>query len=369
MTSQHRIGILANASFRPIGEQIREWGLVQWGTDSTADAAARIARDEVEVLLIEASVEYLSDAVLTVALRAGTQVFALDVGGANSSWLSNKPGLSVVGSIDEFRAALLQVTEQRESTRAPVVVAVWGPSGAPGVTTTAISLATLATLDKRTVILCDADTRGASVSIALGLLDDVPGFAAAARLAGRGELSSSEINRLSLQGGRGKTHFSVLTGLPRSSRWSEIAPAKSISVIDALVDMFDVVIVDVGSSIEENEWVDNAPQRDGAAREIIRRADVVVAVGNADTVGIARLIRGLDELRDLCEQPLVVLNRTGRSSASEARTALERFTSHSVVATVARDGRAGLDDALSKASSFSSVWGAVKDAGISRSVT
>jgi hypothetical protein len=154
--------------------------------------------------------------------------------------------------------------------------------------------------------------------------------------------------------------FSVLTGLPRSSRWSEIAPAKSIAVLDALVEMFDVVIVDVGSSIEENEWVDNAPQRDGAAREIIRRADVVVTVGNADAVGIARLIRGLDELRELCEQPLVVLNRAGRSSASEARTAIERFTSHSVVATVARDGRGWLDDALSKASSFSSVWGAVK---------
>jgi Mrp family chromosome partitioning ATPase len=360
VTTPQRIGILANASFRPVGDRIREWGLVAWGTDSTRDAAARISRAEVDVVLIEASVEFLSEEVITAAVRLGIPVFALDVDRAHSKWIANRPGLSVIDSIDEFRTALLDVINHEEPARTPLVIAVWGPSGAPGVTTTAISLAALATGDKRTVILCDADTRGASVSIALGLLDDVPGFAAAARLAGRGELSSSEISRLSLQGGRGKTVFSVLTGLPRSSRWSEIAPTKSIAVIDALVGMFDVVIVDVGSSIEENEWIDNAPQRDGAAREIIRRADVVVAVGSADAVGIARLIRGLDELSDMCKHPLVVLNRTNRGSASEARAALERFSSHSVAASVARDGRAGLDDALPKASAFAPVWGAVK---------
>jgi hypothetical protein len=73
VTTPQRIGILANASFRPVGDRIREWGLVAWGTDSTRDAAARISRAEVDVVLIEASVEFLSEEVLTAAVRSGGQ--------------------------------------------------------------------------------------------------------------------------------------------------------------------------------------------------------------------------------------------------------------------------------------------------------
>ncbi len=360
MTDQRRVGILANASFKPFGERVREWAFVAWGTDSPADARVRVARAEVDVVLVEASVEFLSDAFLSAAAGARVDIVIFDSSGAHSEWLKTKADLSVVRSIDEFRNVLESTSRRGPTAHRPMVVAVWGPPGAPGVTTTAISLSALAATERRGVMLCDADTRGASISIALGLLDDVPGFAAASRLAGRNELTGSEIDRLAISAGRGKATFSVLTGLPRSSRWSEIAPAKSTVVIDALTGLCDVVVVDVGSSIEENDWIDNAPQRDGAAREIIRRADTVVAVGNSDAVGIARLIRGLDELRDISENPHVVLNRVTRASAIEARAAVERFSSHSITATVSRDGRGGVDDALSKASAFAAVWDAVK---------
>lgn len=362
MTDQRRVGILANASFRPLGAQVREWAFVAWGTDSTSDARVRVARAEVDVVLVEASVEFLADAFVTAATNAGVDIVVFDQTGTHTEWLKSKPELSVVDSIDAFRGLLESTAQQGEASRAPMVIAVWGPPGSPGVTTTSISLAALAATENRKVVLCDADTRGACVSIALGLLDDVPGFAAASRLAGRSELTASEVERLAISAGRGKTTFSVLTGLPRSSRWSEIAPAKSIAVINALVGLYDVVVIDVGSSIEENDWVDNAPQRDGAAREILRRADAVVAVGNSDAVGIARLIRGLDELRDVCENPLVVVNRASRASAIEARTAIERFSSHTVSTSISRDGRGGVDSALSKASAFASVWDVVKSA-------
>jgi MinD-like ATPase involved in chromosome partitioning or flagellar assembly len=160
----------------------------------------------------------------------------------------------------------------------------------------------------------------------------------------------------------------VLTGLPRSSRWSEIEPAKSIAVLDHLNSQFDVIVVDVGSSIEENEWIDNAPQRDGAARAILRRADVALAVGTPDTLGIARLIRGLDDFRSIRDDPLVVLNQTTRSMAAEARSAVERFTSHSVSASVQRDGRRGIEDSVARANSFAPVWSAVKTAKVAASV-
>jgi MinD superfamily P-loop ATPase len=119
---------------------------------------------------------------------------------------------------------------------------------------------------------------------------------------------------------------------------------------------------------EENEWIDNAPQRDGAAREILRRADIALAVGTPDTLGIARLIRGLDDLREIRDDPLVVLNQTTRSTATEARSAMERFTSHTVSASVQRDGRRGIEDALARANTFAPVWSAVKTTRVSASV-
>jgi len=362
------IGILAHSTFRPTAERIREFTNVAWGTDSVIDAVARIARSEVACILIEAQVEFLSANVLAAARTAGVAIAVFDALGTCADWLEPEPGLSIVTSVDDCRSVFAREISSESSAATPMIVAVWGPPGSPGVTSTAISVAALAALDKRRVMLCDADTRGASVSLALGLLDDVPGFAAASRLAGRNELTAVEIKRLALPADRGKARFSVLTGLPRSSRWSEIEPAKSVAVLDLLCSQFDVIVVDVGSSIEENEWIDNAPQRDGAAREILRRADFALAVGTPDTLGIARLIRGLDDLREIRDDPLVVLNQTTRSTATEARSAMERFTSHTVSASVQRDGRRGIEDALARANTFAPVWSALKTTEVAASV-
>lgn len=361
-------GILAHSTFRSTAERIREFGNVAWGTDSVIDAVARIARSEVECILIEAQVEFLSANVLAAARTSGVAIVVFDALGTCAEWLEPEPGLSIVTTVDELRNALASENTTGSSGAKSIIVAVWGPPGSPGVTSTAISVAALAALDKRRVMLCDADTRGASVSLALGLLDDVPGFAAASRLAGRNELTAVEITRLALSADRGKAQFSVLTGLPRSSRWSEIERAKSVAVLDLLSSQFDVIVVDVGSSIEQNEWIDSAPQRDGAARAILRRADVALAVGTPDTLGIARLIRGLDDFRDIRDDPLVVLNQTTRSTATEARSAMERFTSHSVSASVQRDGRRGIEDSLARANTFAPVWSAVKTAEVAVSV-
>jgi hypothetical protein len=63
------------------------------------------------------------------------------------------------------------------------IVAVWGPTGAPGRTTVALTLAgELAALGVQT-LLVDADTYGPSVAQALGLLDESGGIAGAMRSA------------------------------------------------------------------------------------------------------------------------------------------------------------------------------------------
>ena len=61
------------------------------------------------------------------------------------------------------------------------LVAVWGPTGAPGRTTIAVNVAVeLAELGE-TVLLADADTYGGVVAQSLGVLDEAPGLAAACR--------------------------------------------------------------------------------------------------------------------------------------------------------------------------------------------
>ena len=75
------------------------------------------------------------------------------------------------------------------------VVAVWGPTGAPGRTTIAVTLATeLAALGIPTVLV-DADTYGGSVA-ALSFLDEAPGIAAATRAADQGTLDLPTLARL-----------------------------------------------------------------------------------------------------------------------------------------------------------------------------
>ena len=59
------------------------------------------------------------------------------------------------------------------------LVAVWGPTGAPGRTTIAVNLAAEAALLGRSALLADADTYGGAVAQVLGLLDEAPGLAGA----------------------------------------------------------------------------------------------------------------------------------------------------------------------------------------------
>jgi Mrp family chromosome partitioning ATPase len=74
-------------------------------------------------------------------------------------------------------------------------VAVWGPTGAPGRTTVAVNLAAELALLGRHTLVVDADTYGGTIAQAVGLFDESPGLAAAARAAGQGR----QLRRVSLQ--------------------------------------------------------------------------------------------------------------------------------------------------------------------------
>ena len=191
----------------------------------------------------------------------------------------------------------------------PVTV-VWGPIGAPGRTTVAVTLAaSLAAAGVRT-LLVDLDTWGASVAQVLGLVDEAPGVVAAARASEQGTLDVSGLARLAPEVIPG---LRVLTGLPSPERWPELRAAAVEDVLRLARGVVDHVVADVGFAHEDDEELSydtTAPRRNATTLTALEAADHLVVVGAADPVGLQRLVRGVQDLGVLASPPpTVVVNK------------------------------------------------------------
>jgi MinD-like ATPase involved in chromosome partitioning or flagellar assembly len=242
------------------------------------------------------------------------------------------------------------------------VVAVWGPVGAPGRTTTAVELAAeLAGIGGRSTrrrrgadehveesaLLVDADTYGSCVAARLGLLDDAPGLAAVSRVAVNGSLDVATLARHApVVSGR----LRVLTGITRASRWPEL-PASSLEVVLSTARSLAAwTVVDCGPLVETDEMLmydTRAPQRNAATLAALEAADLVVIVGAADPIGIQRLVRALEDLGEIpvpvTAERLVVVNRlrasaVGPDPARAVSEALGRYAGVQDAQLVPDDG-------------------------------
>jgi Flp pilus assembly CpaE family ATPase len=191
------------------------------------------------------------------------------------------------------------------------VIAVWGPTGAPGRSTVALGLsAELARLATPT-LLVDADVYGGSVAVMLGMLDESSGLLAAARAANAGSLTTEALARHAREVA---PNLRVLSGLPRADRWTEVKAVLLRNILEVSRSLAAFTVVDCAFSLELDEEISYdtaAPRRNGATVEALERADAVLAVGSADPVGLSRLIRGISELKTVVPSvsPRVVLNR------------------------------------------------------------
>src|ERR671911_65808 len=138
------------------------------------------------------------------------------------------------------------------------------------------------------------------VAQTLGFLDDAPGLAWAARVAGRGELDALRLRQAVRRAAPGGPR--VLPGLPRAELWIEVRPGTWEALLELFRTAFPVTVVDVGFCLEEDEELLNDQvrlRRNAVTRLAVERADLVVAVARADPVGLHAFIRGYQELRDL----------------------------------------------------------------------
>jgi len=346
------------------------------------DLAAQLQTARPELAVAAAAPQYLSSRVVAACDAIGVRLlvvagsvqerrFAATLGvvdpvDAPFEWGAGRPPADA-GVDEETRRRPARVVavplEADAPTRRGSVVAVWGPSGAPGRTSLAIALAAeladahVSRPSDRgsTIALADADTHAASIAPALGLLDEAPGFAAACRLAGSGALEPAQFERIAQphRAGRGEVH--VLTGIGRASRWPELTAERVSGVLTAARDWADVTVVDVAASFEADEELMtdlNAPRRNAATIEVLRSSDLIVAVGAADPIGLSRYLRAHADLAELVEPDriLTVINKVrssaiGLNAAAQVRQTLARFGGIEAPVLVPWDP-AGFDAAL-----------------------
>lgn len=212
------------------------------------------------------------------------------------------------------------------------LIAVWGPTGAPGRTTVAIGLAAELAARGQAPLLVDADVYGGTVTTLLGILEETPGLAAACRLANAGTLDLPRLAALARECAGG---LRVLPGIARPARWPELRTAAFDIVLDLCRSLAAVTVIDCGFSLERDEdlvYDTAAPRRNGATLAALAAADTVVVVGSGDPVGIARLVRGLSELSEAIPgvRPQVVINRARRGAvggnpSTQVGAALARY--------------------------------------------
>jgi Flp pilus assembly CpaE family ATPase len=232
------------------------------------------------------------------------------------------------------------------------VVAVWGPTGAPGRTTVAVGIADEASRLAVPTMLVDADTYGGVVAQTLGLLDESPGLAAACRLASGGKLDPAALARLAWAI---RPMLRVLTGITRADRWPELRPSGLEIVLAHARRLASLTVVDCGFSLERDEEIaydTAAPRRNGATLTALQAADQVLCVGGADPVALQRLVRALAEIREVLpgSPPLVVVNRVRRvvvpaEPRREISAALSRYAGVTDAVYLPDDGGA-MDAAL-----------------------
>lgn len=236
------------------------------------------------------------------------------------------------------------VEPTRPSVGSGLLVAVWGPTGAPGRTTVAVGLSSELAALGRSALLVDADVYGGVVAQVLGLLDEAPGLAAACRLANGGGLDLPALAGLAREV---TPTLRVLSGIARADRWPELRPASLEPVLALARSLAAVTVVDCAFALEQDEelaYDTAAPRRNGATLTVLEQADVVLAVGSADPVGLQRLVRGLAELREALPgvAPRVVVNRLRDSAVpgqarEQVRRALARYAGVEGVAFVPAD--------------------------------
>jgi len=293
-----------------------------------ADLLATAGTHRIDVALLAVDGPGLDAGVVDRLAESGVRAASVEADGTHL-------GIEHTARLGDLAAMGAVPVQAREPEGEPGrLVAVWGATGAPGRSTLAVSLAASAAASGRSTVLVDADVYGGSIGQLLGVLDEVSGIMAACRDVNRGRPEAAASHLLDVG-----PHWSLLTGVPRSDMWHHLRPEALERVLRALCRDHELVVVDCGFGVEAG--FGQQPSRDQVTRRVLDLADEVMVVGRADPIGLARLVRALDDAEPWPRPPRLVLNgfrsALGWTEREVAQTVRE-LTGHTPWAFLPQDG-------------------------------
>ena len=181
------------------------------------------------------------------------------------------------------------------------LLVVGGPPGGTGATEVTVALGAAAARRGLRAVLVDADDCAPSLAQRLAL-PLWPNLRTAVDAVAHAEGRLQEALTVAPRAG-----VAVLAGLSSPRDWADVRPAEVLAVLDRLLDLGVSVAANVGAVLEALPA--QGPQRYGLTRAVVGRADVIVAVGTATPVGVARLLSWSADAAELAPaatlQPLV----------------------------------------------------------------
>lgn len=329
-------------------ESSRDFSLARRCVDVADLLATAQTGDAVAALISPDAPGFDADTVYRL-VRAGVHPVAIAADGARCAALGISTRLEV-GELGALAGHLPRKpsagVEEDVANGAGRIIAVWGPTGAPGRSTVALGMAAACAELGISTILADADPYGGTIAQILGILDEVSGLLAASRAANNGRAAETADHLYGING-----NLSILTGLPRPDLWAQVRAGAAELVLQQLRHDAAVSVIDCGFCLEQPESFDSgAPRRNQLTLQSLEASDDVIAVGRADPVGLARLVRGLHDLEALIPSAdiAVVINMTRPTigwSDAEIGATVERLTGRSPVAFLPLD-QGSVDAAL-----------------------
>lgn len=297
-------------------------------------------------LICELSERTLEGFSNTFSLRASVPVAGLPVA-SDAVALADASGImTVLRSPEDLSAWLSSLPAQDDRAEPPsggTIIAVWGPAGAPGRTTVAVSLAGSLVRRRERVVLIDGDTHAPSIAPLMGLTSAQPGAVALSRQARLEGVEATALEACAVNFLCGDYTLPVVTGLASPAQYVDCGFAAWSTALTTLKSAGHTLLVDLAAPLSQlaHETL-GGPMRNAVAMATLAVADRVVVVANPTPLSILRLSRDWPRLRELAGEAVleVCLNNVpARSDAAVEQSvqALWQFTGTDEVTPLPHD--------------------------------
>lgn len=289
---------------------------------------AAVRGGSLDALIVVGSVAWFDRQCAAESARAGVRTISLTDG---APVMGSSMTLELDSSIDQILLACTNAAPssmpQPISVGTGRLTAVWGPKGSPGRTRTAVELALEVAKTRIDVGLIDADPYGGDALQMLGIVEELPNLVWAARAAAKGAFNAEAVETSLREVAPG---IVLIPGLPRPDLWADVSDFGYRELLLGSRRLFDHIVCDVGFCLETSvgDRTGGAAGRNRLTRCTLEEADRVVAVCDAQPIGLKNFLWAYEELTELVDpdRVVVIANKVIDGTEREVSELLRRET-------------------------------------------